>query len=126
MWAIDIARRLRELRRGKKTGQEHVARALDISVSEISRLERGVRGLRVEQLGPWAKSLGCRVEMVMWQPPENAAGAGGLDGRLDEESLGVLGQVAAALPYMPAPARAGLAHEMRLWIEANTPKQPSA
>lgn len=113
MWALNVAGRLRMMRRTRKLGQEHVARFLDISVSEISRLERGVRGLRVEQLGPWARSLGARAEVVFWDPITH----GELDdeGHLDEEALTILSEVAAALPHLSAPARRALSQQMRAW-----------
>lgn len=115
MWALHVASRLRNLRKVRKLGQDHVARFLDISVSEISRLERGVRGLRVEQLGPWARSLGCRAEVVFWDPI--AASELEEEGHLDEEALSLLADVAAALPHLSAPARRALRQQMRAWRE---------
>lgn len=113
MWALNVASRLRTMRRVRKLGQEHVARFLDISVSEISRLERGVRGLRVEQLGPWARSLGSRAEVVFWDPITAAELEN--EGHLDEEALLILAEVAAALPHLSSPARRALSQQMRAW-----------
>jgi len=90
-------------------------------VSAISRLERGIRGLRVEQLVAWAGSLGYRVELLFWKPVlpteewmspdvDNAAA-------LDDECVTLLADVASALPHMPGPARRALAHEMQVWRE---------
>ena len=108
MWANKVAARLRASRRAQKLGQDHVASALEMSVSEVSRLERGVRGLRVEQVEPWAHSLGCKVQVVMWETEDPEA-------PWDEENLQVLAEVAAALPHLPSPARAALVEQMRIW-----------
>ena len=109
---LDIANRLRLLRRAKRIRQSHVADDLGLSVSEISRIERGRRRLRADQVAKWAKSLGYRIEMVFWESTEESS--------LDEESLQVLHQVASALKHMPKPARAALVHEMNLWREEGT------
>ncbi len=101
------------MRRTRKLGQEHIAKHLGISVSEISRLERGLRGLRVEQVGPWAKSLGCKAELVLWETDI------GDDPGLDESSLKVLKEVAASLPHLPGPAREALVNQMRIWRQAD-------
>ncbi len=113
-WALEVAGRLKALRRSQKARQPHIAEALDISVSEISRLERGLRGLRVAQLGPWAKSLGLNVEVLMWEDP-NVTGPGG---GIDEDSRRILMEVAESLPFLPPPARDALVHQMRLWRDA--------
>jgi transcriptional regulator with XRE-family HTH domain len=89
-----------------------VAEALDMSVSEVSRLERGVRGLRVDQLQPWAKSLRKQVELVIWDDNPSES--------WDEESLHILSEVATALPHLPKPARAALLQQMRIWTEASS------
>ena len=97
--------------------QQRVAEALDLSVSAVSRLERGIRGLRVEQLVAWAGCLGYRAEVVFYEPivpTEAGADAPGLD----DESVMLLAEVAATLRHMPGPARQALAHEMQLWREA--------
>jgi transcriptional regulator with XRE-family HTH domain len=117
-----IAGHLRQLRKSRGLRQEAVARALDLSVSAVSRLERGIRGLRVEQLLAWAGALGYRVELVFWEPvlPEEAydpeSDAPEPLG-LDDESKRVLCEVAAALPHMPRPTRQALAFEMQVWRE---------
>jgi transcriptional regulator with XRE-family HTH domain len=91
------------------------------SVSAVSRLERGLRGLRVDQLVAWAGALGYRIDVVFWQPttpaeqwdqehPELAMG-------LDDGCAAVLAEVASALPHVPEPARRALLHEMALWKE---------
>ena len=97
------------MRRALHLGQDHIARHLDVSVSEISRLERGLRSLRVDQLDPWAKSLGFRAEIVMWVDP---AGEGS---GVDEDSLKVLEEVAASLPHLPPRAREALINQMQIW-----------
>jgi transcriptional regulator with XRE-family HTH domain len=110
MWALDVASRLRELRRAQKIGQDVVARALEISVSEVSRLERGVRGVRLEQIAPWSEALGQRADLVLWD-------AGTAQARMDPEAQAVLREVAAALPHMPSPARKALAQSVQIWRE---------
>lgn len=120
MWALHITDRLRQLRRSLRLGQQHVAEALKISVSEISRLERGVRGLRVEQLGIWARALGLRAEIVLWEPADPSELSSEEVPHLDEDGLRLLATVAAALPHMPRPARQALAYEMRLWSHDGT------
>jgi transcriptional regulator with XRE-family HTH domain len=110
-WALNVAKRLKGMRRDQRLRQPHIADALDISVSEISRLERGLRGLRVSQLGPWAKSLGCKVEIIMWDDAGVSAACGGVD----DESRLILTEVAESLPFLPPPAREALVHQMRLW-----------
>ncbi len=111
MWANRIAARLRASRREQDIGQGHVAEALDLSVSEVSRLERGVRGLRVEQVEPWARALGHNVQVVMWEDSESGV-------PFDDDNLELLAEVAAALPHLPAPARAALRAQMQIWRES--------
>ncbi len=113
-WALEVAERLKTMRRGQRLRQPHIAEALDISVSEISRLERGLRGLRVSQLGPWAKSLGQNVEVLMWEDVEVEGPGGGVD----DDSRQILAEVAESLPFLPPPAREALIHQMRLWRSA--------
>lgn len=114
-----IAARLRVMRRLQRAPQDIVAKAVGSSISAVSRLERGLRSLRVDQLVAWAGALGYRIDVVFWKPtlaeemwdkehPEKAMG-------LDDGCAEVLSEVAAALPHMPAPARQALIHEMRLW-----------
>jgi len=110
-WALNVAKRLKGMRRAQRLRQPHIADALDISVSEISRLERGLRGLRVSQLGPWAQSLGCKVEIIMWDD----ADVDGTGGGVDDDSRLILTEVAESLPFLPPPAREALVHQMRLW-----------
>jgi len=113
MFAERVASRLRSMRRDAGHRQQRVAEALELSVSAVSRLERGIRGLRVEQLVSWAGCLGYRVEVVFYEPvhPHHRA-------TLSEDDAMVLADVAAALPHMPSPARNALAHQMQLWREA--------
>ena len=113
-WALEVARRLKTMRRQQKLRQPHIAEALDISVSEISRLERGLRGLRVSQLGPWAKSLGQHVEVLMWTDHSPDGTGGGID----DDSRRILAEVAESLPFLPPPAREALMHQMKLWRDA--------
>ena len=117
MWAERVAGRLRQMRRAQQLGQDHVADALDISVSEVSRLERGVRGLRVEQLGPWAHALQRSAEILFWHPARPRC-AGSCDRgaiNLDDESVEILEEVAAALPHMDVVAREALRQQVRVW-----------
>src|SRR5688572_23057275 len=82
-----VAGRLRAFRRQQKAPQEVVATAVGSSVSAVSRLERGLRGLRVDQLVAWAGALGYRIDVVFWRPttfaeqwdPEHPELAMGLD-----------------------------------------------
>jgi transcriptional regulator with XRE-family HTH domain len=114
-----VASRLRVMRRIQKAPQDVVAKAVGSSISAVSRLERGLRSLRVDQLVAWAGALGYRIDVVFWKPtlaeevwdkdhPEKAMG-------LDDSCAQVLSEVASALPHMPEPARQALVHEMRLW-----------
>jgi transcriptional regulator with XRE-family HTH domain len=116
-----VATRLRALRKRQQASQEVVAAAVGTSISAVSRLERGLRGLRVDQLVAWAGALGYRVDVVFWQPttpaeqwdkehPELAMG-------LDDGCVAVLAEVASALPHVPETARRALVHEMALWKE---------
>lgn len=116
-----IAARLRVMRRIQKAPQDVVAKAVGSSISAVSRLERGLRSLRVDQLVAWAGALGYRIDVVFWRPtmaeeiwdkdhPEKAMG-------LDDDCAAVLSEVASALPHMPEPSRKALVHEMRLWKE---------
>ena len=120
MWTDQLASRLRASRRVQKLGQDHVAEALDVSVSEISRLERGIRSLRVEQIEPWADALGCKIQTIMWQERD------GESRPWDDSHNEVLAEVAATLPLLPLAAREALIEEMRIWRKhvkeaANTP-----
>jgi transcriptional regulator with XRE-family HTH domain len=114
-----VAIRLKALRKRQKLPQEVVGQAVGTSISAVSRLERGLRGLRVDQLVAWAGALGCRVDVVFWKPttateqwdgehPELAMG-------LDDGCADVLAEVASALSHVPEPARRALVHEMSLW-----------
>ena len=116
-----IASRLRTMRRAQRAPQDIVAQAVGSSISAVSRLERGLRSLRVDQLVAWAGALGYRIDVVFWMPtledekwdtehPELAMG-------LDDECANVLAEVASALPHMPEVARKALVHEMQLWRE---------
>ena len=110
---LDIADRLRRMRRALKVRQNHIADALDLSVSEISRIERGRRRLRVDQLATWAECLGYRVEVIFWRPEDMSSA----QEALSEHEVDVLTEVAASLRKMPRPAREALRHEMALWRE---------
>ena len=105
---MNIASRLRSLRRAKRINQSRIASSLGLSVSEISRIERGRRRLRVDQLRTWAQSLGYRVELVFWETGDD-------ESDIDDSARAVLQHVVAAIQYMPAPARQALIHEMNLW-----------
>lgn len=116
-----IASRLRVMRKTQRAPQDVVARAVGSSISAVSRLERGLRSLRVDQLVAWAGALGYRIDVVFWRPtlnsevwdadhPERSMG-------LDDACANVLSEVASALPHMPEPARKALVQEMRLWKE---------
>lgn len=116
-----VASRLRAMRRHQRAPQDVVAKAVGSSISAVSRLERGLRSLRVDQLVAWAGALGYRIDVVFWKPtleeeewdrenPESAMG-------LDDACAEVLSEVASALPHMPEVARKALVHEMQLWKE---------
>lgn len=116
-----VASRLRVMRRLQKAPQEVVATAMDTSISAISRLERGLRGLRVDQLVAWSGALSHRVDVIFWKPtlaseawdkdhPELAMG-------LDDDCAAVLAEVASALPHVPEPARKALVNKVSLWKE---------
>jgi len=117
-FGIQVAGRLARLRRGESVPQQVVAEALGLSISGVSRLERGLRHLRVDQLVAWAGALGQRVEIVVWKPTVRASAAAyghaGPAG-LDEEHIAVLAEVAAALPHLPEPVRRSLLRKMREW-----------
>ena len=118
-FGTQIASRLLRMRRAQNAGQEVVAKALGMSVSGISRLERGHRSLRVDMLIAWAGALGYRVDVVFWQPtlpserwdPEHIERAMGLD----DASIEVLAEVASGVAHMPEPARRALAEKVRTW-----------
>jgi transcriptional regulator with XRE-family HTH domain len=122
MFAERVADRLRRMRKSAGFRQQRVAEALELSVSAISRLERGIRGLRVEQLVAWAECLGYRAEVVFYEPVRTSSddkdGSANTERLLDDESILILADVAAVLPHMPTPARMALAHQMQLWREA--------
>lgn len=116
-----IANRLRNMRRIQRAPQDIVANALGSSISAISRLERGLRSLRVDQLIAWSGALGYRIDIIFWRPtlpteewemsnPDEVMG-------LDDDSVDILAEVASALPHMPSVARDALVAEMRLWKE---------
>lgn len=116
-----VAGRLRKMRREQRAPQDVVAQAVGSSISAVSRLERGLRSLRVDQLVAWAGALGYRIDVIFWKPtlaeeewdrehPESAMG-------LDDDCAKVLSEVASALPHMPEVARKALVHEMQLWKE---------
>jgi len=114
-----VASRLRAMRRAQRAPQDIVAKAVGSSISAVSRLERGLRSLRVEQLVAWAGALGYRIDVVFWKPvtrdevwdrnnPDRAMG-------LDDECAEVLSEVASALPHLPEIYRKSLIAEMRLF-----------
>lgn len=53
---------LRAIRHDRNLGQRDIADALDLSVSEVSKLERGKRRIRLDQLPDWCAALG--VDLV--------------------------------------------------------------
>lgn len=119
-----IALRLRTMRRIQKAPQEVVAAAVGSSISAVSRLERGLRSLRVDQLVAWSGALGYRIDVVFWKPhtpaetwdperPELAMG-------LDDACAAVLAEVASALPHMPDPARKALVSKVSFWRDQAT------
>jgi transcriptional regulator with XRE-family HTH domain len=125
-----IASRLRVMRKTQRAPQDVVARAVGSSISAVSRLERGLRSLRVDQLVAWAGALGYRIDVVFWRPtlndevwdadhPEKSMG-------LDDACALVLSEVASALPHMPEPARKALVQEMRLWKEEAVKRKGNA
>jgi transcriptional regulator with XRE-family HTH domain len=131
-FGTQIASRLRAMRRAQRAPQEVVAQALSTSVSAISRLERGFRGLRVDHLVAWAGALGYRVDVVFWTPtlpeerwdPENLERAMGLD----DEAARVLAEVASGVGHMPPAARQALIRKVRLWKDSAKPQsaEPAA
>ena len=102
---MQVHSRLRAIRRAMRLGQEVIAKYLGISVSEISRLERNLRRMRMDQLEPWAAALGFRVEVVLYESQEP----------LDSESQTVMTAVAEGLPSMPSAAREALILQMAIW-----------
>ena len=115
MNARDIARKLRDLRIERGMSQAQIGHALDLSASQVSRIESGKRGLSIEQLGPWARVLGVRAELILWQPGENEGGLDAMAGHVDQEGMALLRQVAASVPHMSPPARAALSLVLQLW-----------
>lgn len=119
-----ISSRLKRMRRDQRAGQEVVALATGLSISAISRLERALRSLRVDQLVAWSGALGYRVDIVFWEPtvasdrwdPEHPELAMGLD----DECAHVLAEVAGGVGHMPPAARQALIKRMRAWREAAT------
>ena len=113
-----IAGRLAILRRRESVSQEVVAEAIGLSISGVSRLERGLRHLRVDQLVAWAGALGLRVDIVVWRPVEGPgeADAGAVRARADDHDV-VLAEVAAALPHLPEPVKRATVRKMREWKE---------
>jgi len=95
--------------------QAQIGHALDLSASQVSRIESGKRGLSIEQLGPWARVLGVRAELILWQPGENEGGLDAMAGHVDQEGMALLRQVAASVPHMSPPARAALSLVLQLW-----------
>jgi len=56
-----IMARLRRARKAKRIRQREIAAALDVTVPQVSRLERGRRAATVDQLCVWAALVGLRV-----------------------------------------------------------------
>lgn len=115
MNARDIARKLRDLRIDRGMSQAQIGAALDLSASQVSRIESGKRGLSIEQLGPWARVLGVRAELILWQPGEQEGGLDTISGHVDAEGMALLRQVAGSVPHMTPPARAALSLVLQLW-----------
>lgn len=115
MNARDIARKLRDLRIERGMSQANIGSALHLSASQVSRIESGKRGLSIEQLGPWARVLGVRAELILWQPGEQEGGLDTIAGHMDAEGMALLRQVAGSVPHMTPPARAALALVLQLW-----------
>lgn len=116
MKATEIAAMFRDIRREKGLTQDHVARRIGLSVSQISRIEAGQRGLSIDRLGPWARSLGYRAEIVLWEAhPDIEKDLEVLSGTLDNEAITVLRQLAATLPHMSPEATAAITHVLGLW-----------
>lgn len=62
---IPLHQRLLAVRQERGIGQSVVAAALNLSVSEISRIERGKRRLFADRVGPWCAALGVQYEHVI-------------------------------------------------------------
>ncbi|MEQ1501926.1 MAG: helix-turn-helix transcriptional regulator [Myxococcota bacterium] len=121
-FGTQVAAMLRAMRRAQKAPQEVVAKALPNSISAVSRLERGLRNLRVDQLVSWAGALGYRVDVVFWTPavadqqwdPEHLDRALGLEA----DAARVLAEVASGVSHMPPAARQALVHKVQTWKTA--------
>lgn len=120
--ADQLAARLRSIRRQQHASQEIVARATGLTISGISRLERGLRSMRVDLLVAWVGALGYRVDVVMWKPavpseqwdpdrPDDAVG-------LDDDCAAVLAEVASGVGFMPETPRKALVARMGAWKDA--------
>lgn len=97
--------------------QAQVGTALGLSASQVSRIESGKRGLSIEQLGPWARALGVRADLMLWQPDEHPRVASEPHAFEDTEATALMRRVATAIPSMSPRARAALRMVLELWQE---------
>lgn len=97
--------RLRDIRKRLKIRQKIVAAALNMSISEVSRIERGLRRLRTDQLEKWAESLGHSTVVLIIDD----------DPMLNEKEIALLETIASALQYMPVTTKDAMGMAAELW-----------
>lgn len=65
---------IREWREHRHLTQESVAARVEMSVPQISKLERGLQGYRQSTLEQFAQALGCEPGDLLRPPPTEARG----------------------------------------------------
>jgi transcriptional regulator with XRE-family HTH domain len=65
----DLGLRLRMLRRSRRLRQQDVARILGVHQSHVSNVERGDRGLTIQQVAKLSKALGVSADMLLGSRP---------------------------------------------------------
>lgn len=78
----EIGRRVQSLRRERGMTQAELATMLDAHVQSVSQIERGVRGLTVQQVVRLARALGVPTDSILGDAKKGAPKSPRINGRL--------------------------------------------
>lgn len=91
---------LRELRKSAGLSQDDIAQIIGVTSPTVSRMERGVRTINLDQAAAWVEACGARLAVLRTEDDWNAITAD-----LTERERQILRNLLAVLPTL---------HEVRL------------